>query len=75
MKAVRKNQLCTHCKTGRITYELDNRSAVCPYLSCHNGKVCSMYREIDKAKKYGVLRSFIDWVRELLVPPPENNLL
>lgn len=71
---MRHKKLCPHCETGRITYELDNRSAVCPYLSCYNGKECSMYRKIENAEKYGVLRCFIDWVRGLCTPPKNNPI-
>lgn len=36
-------ELCPKCETGRRAYELDSRAAVCPYMSCHNGKSCTMY--------------------------------
>lgn len=53
-----ERKLCLRCETGRRTYELDSRSAECPYLSGHNGKKCGMYQKMNKPKKEGVLRDF-----------------
>lgn len=64
-----KRKLCPHCETGRRTYELDSKSAECPYLLCHNGKKCGMYKKMNESKKASILRVFIDW---LGVTPPEK---
>ena len=39
-------KLCPTCKTGQDTYLLDNKNPFCPYLHCHNGKTCTMYKPI-----------------------------
>ena len=39
-------QLCPHCKNGKRTYELDEQSPMCPYLACHNGKMCAMFEKL-----------------------------
>lgn len=44
-------KLCSHCKTGKYTYDLDGRSAERPYLGCFNGKKCAMYKRLDKPEK------------------------
>ena len=41
-------KLCPNCKTGQYTYQLDSSSPECPYLSCHNGKSCSMFERINE---------------------------
>ena len=50
-----RRKLCPHCETGKYTYELDSRSPACPYLACHNGRKCAMYKKLDKPKKYSFL--------------------
>ncbi len=44
-------QLCPTCKTGQDTYLLDNKNPFCPYLHCHNGTDCTMYKPIEKLNK------------------------
>ena len=44
-------KLCETCKTGADAYKLDKREPMCPYLSCHNGKTCSMYVPIETKNK------------------------
>ncbi len=41
-------QLCPTCKTGQETYLLDGKNPFCPYLHCHNGTDCTMYKPIEK---------------------------
>lgn len=65
-----KRKLCPHCETGKQTYELDKRSTECPYLLCHNGNKCGMYKKMNEPKKVSILRGFIDW---LGVTPPRKN--
>lgn len=62
-----KRELCRHCKTGRRTYEIDGKSDECPYIYCHNGRKCGMYKKMNKPKKESVLRGFVDW---LVLPHP-----
>lgn len=50
-----RRKLCPHCETGKYTYKLDSCSPVCPYLACHNGRKCAMYKKLDKPKKYSFL--------------------
>ena len=64
-----RKKLCPHCKTGKYTYELDRHSPVCPYLSCHNGKKCSMFKMLDRPKKQSFLNRILD---KVLLPPPEK---
>lgn len=35
--------------------KLDSRSPAYPYLACHNGRKCTMYKKLDKPKKYSFL--------------------
>ena len=64
-----RKKLCPHCKTGKCSYELDPRSPVCPYLSCHNGKKCSMFKMLDEPEK----RSFLNRIlKGYLLPPPRK---
>ena len=44
-----KNLLCPNCQTGANALKLDEREPMCPYLSCHNGKSCSMFVPLEKA--------------------------
>ena len=39
-------QLCPTCQTGQDTYLLDSKNPFCPYLHCHNGTSCTMYKPI-----------------------------
>lgn len=48
--------LCSNCETGKNTYELDRHSPLCPYISFHNGKECSMYKEMKKEKNDGIYK-------------------
>ncbi len=43
--------LCSQCKTGKYTYELDKNSTLCPYILCNNGKTCSMFEKLDEPDK------------------------
>lgn len=60
--------LCSHCKTGKDTYELDRRSPECPYLSFHNGDECCMYKRLRKQKKGRIIGCFM----KRLGYPPEK---
>ena len=63
-----RKKLCPHCKTGKCSYELDPRSPVCPYLSCHNGKKCSMFKMLDEPEKWSFLNRIL---KGYLLPPPK----
>lgn len=43
-----KRNLCSKCETGKYHYELDQRSPMCPYISCYNKKKCAMYVKSEK---------------------------
>ena len=59
-----RKKLCPQCKMGKKAYELDRRSPVCPYLSCHNGRKCTMFEKQDEPKKFGFLRRISDRIRK-----------
>lgn len=67
---MKKRELCSQCAMGKHTYELDKRSSECPYIYCHNGRKCSMYKKIKRKKKAGILKDFVNWV---FYPPPRKN--
>ncbi len=46
----RKVKLCENCETGRRTYELDCRTAFCPYLFHYKSKGCLYYKPIEKSE-------------------------
>lgn len=46
-----KNQICPTCKTGKESYELDNHSYACPYISCLKDGKCSFYEPLEKTIK------------------------
>ena len=50
-----RRELCSHCQTGKHSYELDSRSPECPYLLCHNGKKCGMYVPLKKESFFAKL--------------------
>lgn len=43
-------QLCPECKTGQDTYLLDERSPFCPYLACHSGMTCFVFKPLFHAE-------------------------
>lgn len=43
-----KRQICTRCKTGRCTYELDTKSEMCPYIGCWRKNKCHFYKPLEK---------------------------
>lgn len=47
----KKKQLCSKCKIGQESYELDRHSAVCPYISCWRKGKCQFYEPIEKPLK------------------------
>ena len=47
-----KKQLCPNCQTGLDALKLDARIPMCPYLYCHNGTVCSQYKELTQRSKF-----------------------
>ena len=46
-----RKKVCPNCERGKDSYELDRRSPECPYLSCHDGKRCSMFVKMQKQTK------------------------
>ena len=39
--------LCPRCQRGKESYILDSRSPFCPYIKCHTGSECAMFKELD----------------------------
>lgn len=48
MKQKNNEQLCPKCQTGYDTYLLDDKSPFCPYIHCHNGKSCTMFKPLKE---------------------------
>lgn len=44
--------LCPKCQRGKESYILDSRSPFCPYIKCHSGTDCPMFKE-DLTKNRG----------------------
>lgn len=42
-------KLCSTCKTGKETFELDSKAA-CPYIHKNNGKKCPNYVRLNEKK-------------------------
>ncbi len=51
-------KLCKKCKTGRITYENDPNSPVCPYLSTYMRKSCPHFLR-EKGRIYTKMTALI----------------
>ena len=54
-----RRKLCPHCKTGKRTYQLDNRSPMCPYIHCYKGRTCAMYEKLDEDKNQTILERIV----------------
>ena len=52
-----KRKLCSKCKMGKYTYELDKRSPECLYIGRHKGNYCPMYVKLVKPEKCGFGRN------------------
>ena len=48
MKQKNNEQLCPKCQTGYDTYLLDNKNPFCPYIHCHNGTSCAMFKPLKE---------------------------
>ena len=48
MKQKNNEQLCPKCQTGYDTYLLDNKNPFCPYIHCHNGTRCTMFKPLKE---------------------------
>lgn len=53
-----KKRICSRCKTGKYTYELDPKSETCPYIGCWKKNRCYFYKPLDKPSKNGILSGF-----------------
>ncbi len=51
-----EKQICSMCKTGKYTYELDKHSQVCPYISCIGKGKCSFFVPLEKTSKLSVFK-------------------
>ncbi len=45
-----KKRLCSNCKTGKASLELDKHSETCPYISCYTENRCDFFEPLDKEK-------------------------
>ena len=58
MKSMKKippeQKLCPECETGRDSYKLDKHSSFCPYIICHDGETCTMFKKISGREKMNV---------------------
>ena len=52
MKQKNNEQLCPECQTGYDTYLLDDRNPFCPYIQCHNGTSCTMFKPLKKYRHF-----------------------
>ena len=43
--------ICSNCKTGKVSYELDMHSVVCPYIGCLNNGKCQFYEPFEENEK------------------------
>lgn len=41
-----KAKICTFCKTGMETYNMDRRDIFCPYVNMCNGSDCTMFKPV-----------------------------
>jgi len=48
-----KKKMCSKCKTGKYTYELDPRSEICPYIGCFEKGKCRFFEPLEKPTKAG----------------------
>ncbi|MBQ8636450.1 MAG: hypothetical protein IJ423_00445 [Clostridia bacterium] len=64
-----KKQICTKCKTGKYTYDLDPKSEVCPYIECWQKNKCHFYKPLDKNYKKSFLKLFL---KKLSVTPKKK---
>lgn len=46
-----KRKLCSDCKIGKYSYELDTRSTHCPYVRGYNGDGCTMFERLKRFEK------------------------
>lgn len=53
--AMRKKGICSHCKIGKDSFELDKQSVECPYITCHNGESCPMFKAVEAPGYKGFL--------------------
>ena len=58
--ALFKKKICPRCKTGKYTYDLDPKSATCPYICCWKRNKCSFYKPLDKHSKPSLFHKLID---------------
>lgn len=46
-----KKYLCSNCKTGKDSYELDNHSETCPHIAYYEKNKCNYYVPLESNKK------------------------
>ena len=47
----KEKQICSNCKTGKESYELDTHSENCPYMMCWSNGRCDYYKPLKKPLK------------------------
>ena len=50
------NQLCNNCKTGKESYDIDNRSEFCQYLRSWKDGKCEYYVPLENTSEYDLLK-------------------
>lgn len=40
--------ICSNCRTGKDTYDIDPKSETCPYIECLKNGKCSFYVPLEK---------------------------
>lgn len=48
---IKNKSICANCKTGKESYELDSRTAVCPYLGLYKNNKCCYYKPLKSRGK------------------------
>ena len=64
-------QICSNCKTGKESYELDNYSETCPYIGCWENGKCHFYVPLDNPSKNKIFKGLKN---KHIVQPPKNNV-
>ena len=49
--------ICSDCKTGKDTYNIDPKSEICPYIECLKNGKCSFYVPLEEPSKANALKT------------------
>ena len=50
-------RICSKCRTGKNTYDMDPKSENCPYIECIKNGECSFYVPLEKTSEKGTLKN------------------